>query len=142
MPLSQVAIYVQHIAAALHYAHGRQLIHRDIKPANMLISEDGTLLLTDFGIAIRAHHTRSLSAQEAIGTIDYMAPEQICGKARPASDQYALAVVAYEWLSGSRLFQGKTAVEIAIQHLTQAPPSLCASISDLPPEMVNDRRNL
>jgi len=103
------------IADALQYAHGEKLIHRDIKPENMLVSRRESILLSDFGIAVAAHRTHSMSLQNEAGTVLYMAPEQIQGKARPASDQYALGAVVYEWLSGSPPFTGASTVEIAMK---------------------------
>ena len=126
LPLATVLFYVKQIASALHYAHTQQLVHRDVKPENMLVDRQNHIVLGDFGIAIAAHKTASLSAQEAIGTVTYMAPEQIKGKARPASDQYSLAVVAYEWLCGTPPFDGSTSIEIAMAHLTDPPPLLRA----------------
>lgn len=120
--LSTALPYLQQIAAALQYAHNQKLVHRDVKPENMLIDADNKILLSDFGIVVIAHRTQSLSAQEAMGTVSYMAPEQIKGMARPASDQYSLGVVLYEWLTGTRLFTGSTSIEIAMKHLSEPPP--------------------
>jgi serine/threonine protein kinase len=106
IPLSIVVSYVQQVAEALQYAHDYKLIHRDIKPENMLIGQRNDILLSDFGIAAIAHNTASMSTQVSAGTIPYMAPEQIQAQARPASDQYALAIVVYEWLCGTRPFEG------------------------------------
>jgi WD40 repeat protein len=111
------------------------LVHRDIKPENMLVETANDILLSDFGIAIIAHKTQSLSTQEAIGTITYMAPEQIKGKARPASDQYSLGVAIYEWLCGVCPFEGTTSIEVAMSHLTDPPPSLRAKVPALPVEV-------
>lgn len=86
------------------YAHDEKLIHRDIKPENMLLGRRNDILLSDFGIALVAQSSRYQSAQEMAGTMAYMAPEQIQGKPRPASDQYSLGIVVYEWLSGDRPF--------------------------------------
>ncbi|HEY7126465.1 MAG TPA: ABC transporter substrate-binding protein, partial [Ktedonobacterales bacterium] len=97
--------------------------HRDVKPENMLLGPNGEVLLSDFGIALLAHSSRSQSTQDAVGTVTYMAPEQLQGHPRPASDQYALAVVVYEWLAGSKLFDGSF-TEIASQHLFAPPPPL------------------
>src|SRR5205814_235336 len=112
--------YVKHVAEALQYAHDKKRIHRDIKPENMLIGRKNEVLLSDFGIAAVAHSERSMSTQEMAGTIPYMAPEQIRGKPRPASDQYALGIVIYEWLCGSRPFQGSQ-WEIFDQHMSTFP---------------------
>ncbi len=120
----QVAFYVQQIASALQYAHGQKVVHRDVKPENVLLGPGNELLLSDFGIAVVAHQTHSLSEQEALGTLAYMAPEQAQGRARPASDQYALAVMAYEWLSGRLPFTGRSTAELVLQHLSEPPPKL------------------
>ena len=120
----QIVFYVQQIASALQYAHDQKVVHRDVKPENVLLGLGNTLLLSDFGIAVVAHQTHSLSEQEALGTIAYMAPEQAQGRARPASDQYALAVMAYEWLSGHLPFDGRSTAELVLQHLSEPPPPL------------------
>jgi len=107
VPLNTVVALTAQLAAALQYAHDRHLMHRDVKPENMLCRTDDTVLLSDFGIASVAHASSSASAYQSFGgTLPYMAPEQHAGKPRPASDQYALAVVVYEWLAGTRPFQG------------------------------------
>jgi peptide/nickel transport system substrate-binding protein len=123
VPLPQTASYVKQVAEALQYAHEHKVVHRDIKPENMLLGRREEVLLSDFGIATVAHSTGSLSAEAAVGTIAYMAPEQIQGHTRPASDQYALGVTVYEWLCGARPFSGSF-TELVTQHLWQPPPSL------------------
>jgi serine/threonine protein kinase len=135
LPLSTVVSYVNQIASALQYAHDLYLIHRDVKPENMLIGDNGAILLTDFGISTVAHNSYTLpqNQQENIGgTVSYMAPEQIDGKPRPSSDQYALGVLTYEWLSGKRPFQG-TPIEVMMQHMAASPASLTQQIPSLPP---------
>src|SRR6266568_8378274 len=132
LPLDIILTYLKQAADALQYAHVTKLIHRDIKPENLLLGRQNEMLLSDFGIAIVAHSSRSQSMQEIIGTVSYMAPEQIQGKPRPASDQYALGVIVYEWLSGSPPFHGTTA-EIAPQHLHADPPPLREQVPGLPP---------
>src|SRR5437879_2389384 len=112
LPLSTVVQHVKQVAEALQYAHNERLIHRDVKPANLLLGKSGEILLSDFGIALLAHSTRSQCLEAIAGTVSYMAPEQIQGKPCRASDQYALGVIAYEWLSGARPFSGSFA-EIA-----------------------------
>jgi serine/threonine protein kinase len=123
VPPQQVVEYVRQVADALSYAHERKLIHRDVKPENMLLGQMNEVLLSDFGIVTIAHSTSSMSTQASMGTLPYMAPEQIQGKPRPASDQYALAVTVYQWLTGTLPFQGSS-VEIIAQHLGVAAPSL------------------
>lgn len=120
LPYITVVSYIKQIAVALQFAHDREnLIHRDVKPANMLILNDDRIVLSDFGIALIAQS----GPQDAMGTAPYMAPEQINGHPVPASDQYALAIVAYEWLSGDLPFKG-TSQEICYQHLNTPPPGL------------------
>jgi predicted ATPase/DNA-binding CsgD family transcriptional regulator len=133
-PLPPVSIisYVHEVAAALQYAHAQGVIHRDIKPENLLLAGNHEVLLSDFGLAIIAQSARSKQVQETAGTIAYMAPEQLQGHPSPASDQYALGVVVYEWLSGAQPFHGSF-VEIASQHLSASPPSLRSQVPGLPP---------
>jgi serine/threonine protein kinase len=120
LPYVTVVSYIKQIATALQYAHDQNnLIHCDIKPANMLMLNHNKIVLSDFGVAQIAQSGR----QDAVGTVYYMAPEQIQGHPVLASDQYALGIVAYEWLSGDRPFQG-TPQEIRYQHLHKYPPGL------------------
>jgi serine/threonine protein kinase len=123
LPLSTVVDYVTQVAEALQYAHDRGIIHRDVKPENLLVGARQEVLLGDFGIAVLSQRSRSVSTQEVVGTAAYMAPEQFRGKPCAASDQYALAVVVYEWLTGERPFSGSF-VELASQHLLTPPPAL------------------
>lgn len=115
--------YVMQVASALQHAHDEKLIHRDIKPENMLLGANDEVLLSDFGIAVVAHSSRTQSMQGVAGTVAYMAPEQLRGMPVKASDQYALAAVIYEWLSGNCPFQGSF-VEVATQHTLTPPPPL------------------
>lgn len=124
LSLVDVVTYTQEIVAALHYIHEQKLIHRDVKPENMLVGRNQELLLGDFGVAVFSRNARDPRLHEASGTLAYMAPEQLCGEACTASDQYALAVVIYEWLCGSCPFAG-TSAEIVQHHLHTPPPSLC-----------------
>jgi eukaryotic-like serine/threonine-protein kinase len=134
LPLATVVNYVMQAADALEYAHEQKVIHRDVKPENMLLGRRNELLLSDFGIALVAQSSRSNSTQgiqDLAGTIAYMAPEQIQSKAVPNSDQYSLAVVVYEWLSGVRPFQGSFP-EIAVKHTMVSPPPLSERVPTLP----------
>jgi class 3 adenylate cyclase/DNA-binding CsgD family transcriptional regulator/tetratricopeptide (TPR) repeat protein len=132
VPFAQIVSSVKQVAAALQYAHDQKFIHRDVKPENMLVGRRQEVLLSDFGLAELAHSSASLSTQEATGTLPYMAPEQIEGHPRPASDQYALGIVVYEWLCGSRPFGG-SATEVMVQQLTMPPPPLYEKVATIPP---------
>src|SRR5713226_2164232 len=134
VPFTQIVSYVKQVASALQYAHEQKFIHRDIKPENMLLGRHEEVLLSDFGLAALAHSTGSLSAQEAVGTLPYMAPEQIEGHPRAASDQYALGVVVYEWLCGERPFEGSM-TEVMVQQLTMPPPPLHEKVATIPREI-------
>ncbi len=138
VPLEQILAYVSQVASALQYAHDQHLIHCDVKPENMLLGTRKEVLLSDFGLAMLTPQTHSASTQamdpSMAGTIPYLAPEQLQGKPRPASDQYALGVVVYEWLCGKRPFSGSP-IEIAMQHLSMPPPSLREQVPDLPPSV-------
>jgi serine/threonine protein kinase len=136
-PLEQILTYVTQVASALQYAHDQRLIHRDIKPENMLLDGRSQVLLADFGLALLTA-TRSASTQAMdptmVGTAAYLAPEQMRGQPCVASDQYALGVVVYEWLSGQHPFKG-TPIEVALQHVSAAPPPLHEQRPDLSPEV-------
>ncbi len=130
-PLPSMLSYVEQITKALQYAHDKKLVHRDVKPENMLLGRDDTLLLSDFGLVLTAQSSASRSVKEIAGTVPYMAPEQIQGKPCPASDQYALGIIVYEWLSGTPPFKG-SALEMYGQHLHMPPPSLCEKVPTVP----------
>src|SRR6266446_697065 len=136
LPVETVVSYVQQVASALQYAHDRRLIHRDVKPENLFLNERGEVLLGDFGLAMLTPHTSSGNTQAReqplTGTTPYLAPEQVHGKPRPASDQYALGVVVYEWLCGRHPFGG-TPIEVAMQHLSAPPLPLRDLVPDLSP---------
>ncbi len=125
---------VKPIAAALQYAHEQNVVHRDVKPENMLFGSRDEVLLSDFGIAVISQSTNYQTKQDIGGTIAYMAPEQLQGKARPASDQYALGITVYEWLCGERPFKGGFA-EIGSQHLFVPPPSLRERVPGISPRV-------
>jgi serine/threonine protein kinase/tetratricopeptide (TPR) repeat protein len=120
LPLSTIVDVVNQLAGALQYAHAQQLIHGDVKPENILIGRSEEVLLSDFGVAVMVSHAQQRG--DISGTVAYMAPEQLRGEPCFASDQYALGIVVYEWLCGSRPFTG-TFAEIAMQHLRATPPS-------------------
>src|SRR5579859_2499003 len=130
VPRAAIVKYVRQVASALQYAHDQHIIHRDVKPENMLVEQNGDILLTDFGIALVTQSSRYQTTQEVVGTVLYMAPEQLQGKARPASDQYALGIVVYEWLTGERPFHGSFA-EVGSQHMFAPPPPMHGKAPDI-----------
>ncbi|MFG1866282.1 serine/threonine-protein kinase [Microbispora bryophytorum] len=112
-------------ASALQAVHERGIVHRDVKPGNLLVRSDGTLVLTDFGIARADQGSRLTDAGMVLGTAAYCAPEQAEGApVTPAVDIYALGVVAYECLAGQRPFDGDSPVTIALKHIREEPPPL------------------
>ncbi|HLZ57084.1 MAG TPA: protein kinase, partial [Ktedonosporobacter sp.] len=124
LSVETVVEYVRQIVDGLQYAHNQKLIHRDLKPDNVLIGARDNLFLSDFGIALIAQTTRSRNAEVNLaGTASYMAPEQLQGKPQFASDQYALAIMVYEWLCGTRPFQGSL-IELYSQHYSVPPMPL------------------
>jgi serine/threonine-protein kinase len=129
-PARTMALVAQ-AADALQAAHANGIVHRDVKPGNLLVRPNGTLVLTDFGIARSALVGQLTVAGSVLGTASYISPEQASGAvATAASDVYALGVVAYQCLSGHRPFDGATPIEIAMKHVRDTPRPLPA---DIPP---------
>jgi WD40 repeat protein len=132
LPITSIVSYVKDIAEALQHAHDEGIVHRDVKPENMFVGYDNSILLADFRIALTSQRLRYRADQRTASAVTYMAPEQITGNPCPASDQYALAAVVYEWVSGGPLFHGSF-TEICDQQLHAPPPSLCKKMPELSP---------
>jgi serine/threonine protein kinase len=129
-PARTMALVAQ-AADALHAAHEIGVVHRDVKPGNLLVRPNGTLVLTDFGIARSAGAAQLTQAGSVLGTASYISPEQAMGEqATRLSDIYALGVVAYQCLAGRRPFEGENPLEIAMRHVREVPPPLPP---DIPP---------
>jgi eukaryotic-like serine/threonine-protein kinase len=112
-------------AVAVGAAHRARLVHCDLKPANLLICPDGTVKVTDFGVAQALGQGQGDQRELLMGTAGYLSPQQATGQpATPASDLYALGVVAYECLAGRRPFTGEYPIAVALAHLLQPPPPL------------------
>ncbi|GIU56232.1 protein kinase [Arthrobacter sp. NicSoilC12] len=112
-------------ARALAVAHAQGLVHRDIKPGNLLITPDGRVKVTDFGIARLADQVPLTQTGQVMGTAQYLAPEQATGQtATGASDIYSLGVIGYECLTGHRPFSGESQIAIALAQVNDAPPPL------------------
>ena len=122
---------VAQAARALEAAHEAGIVHRDVKPSNLIIKDDGTVVLVDFGVARSAGSSTLTGAREVVGTAMYIAPEQVSKETTgPPADIYALGVVAYHCLAGHPPFTGDNPIAIAMQHLSEPPPDLPA---DVPP---------
>ena len=122
---------VAQTAAALHAAHSAGLVHRDIKPGNLLITPDGRVKITDFGIARIADQVPLTATGQVMGTVQYLSPEQASGhSASPTTDIYSLGIVAYEALAGRRPFTGESQVAIAMAQINEAAPELPVTVSE------------
>ena len=122
---------VAQTAAALHAAHSAGLVHRDIKPGNLLITPDGRVKITDFGIARIADQVPLTATGQVMGTVQYLSPEQASGHpASPTTDIYSLGIVAYECLAGRRPFTGESQVAIAMAQINEAAPELPVTVSE------------
>jgi serine/threonine-protein kinase len=134
---AQVAEVSLQVLAALDHAHGHGIVHRDVKPENILIAENGTLKVADFGLA-RAFADSHVSQAEGTvtGTVQYLAPEQVQGEpADPRTDLYATGIVMFELLTGNPPYGGETSLAIAYQHLTGTVPAPSAVVPTLEPAL-------
>ncbi|MCL4253935.1 MAG: serine/threonine protein kinase [Anaerolineae bacterium] len=143
LPFATIIPYLTDLANAIDYAHAQGYIHRDIKPSNIMFRRGGTnqprgIMLMDFGIAKFLGDTGTLTGSAAVGTIDYMAPEQIMDSTTVdhRADIYALGVVLYETLSGVLPFQGGLA-QILFAHVNQPAPSIRTIRPDIPLHIAN-----
>ncbi|UTT63514.1 protein kinase domain-containing protein [Microcella humidisoli] len=131
LPADQVLDFVAQTASALHAAHQAGLVHRDIKPGNLLITPDGRVKITDFGIARIADQVPLTATGQVMGTVQYLSPEQASGHpASPSTDVYSLGIVAYEALAGRRPFTGESQVAIAMAQINEAPPELPVTVAE------------
>ncbi|RGE18542.1 protein kinase [Leucobacter sp. wl10] len=136
LPANRVLGIVAQTATSLQAAHDAGLVHRDIKPGNLLITPEGRVKITDFGIARIADQVPLTATGQVMGTVQYLAPEQASGHtATAATDIYSLGVVAYECLAGKRPFTGESQVAIAMAQINDTPP-------DLPGDVPEPVRNL
>src|SRR5918994_6722792 len=135
LPVPIVRSILFHVGSALAYAHRFKVVHRDIKPANILIDEEGSAVVTDFGIAKAAEGPSQTHTGFMVGTPAYMSPEQCAGgEVSGASDQYSLGAVAYEMITGVPPFTGST-YSIIQAHVEQTPRPLSEHCDHCPPEL-------
>src|SRR5512135_1473366 len=140
LPAALVARIAQETARALAHAHAAGVVHRDVKPENILLAEDGTTLLSDFGIArapASSGQARLTATGVGIGTPAYMAPEQVTGERdiTPQADQYALAATCFELLTGTAPFAGESPAASIARRFTGPPPSVRGIQPRLPPDV-------
>ncbi|CAH2762827.1 Stk1 family PASTA domain-containing Ser/Thr kinase [Erysipelothrix amsterdamensis] len=129
---------MQQLASALQHAHAAHVIHRDIKPQNILVKDDGTVKITDFGIALAGDAIQLTKSDSVLGSVHYMAPECSRGEgAGEQSDVYSLGVVFYELLTGDVPYRGETPVEIAMKHMREPFPSVMKFNPTLPNSIAN-----
>jgi tetratricopeptide (TPR) repeat protein len=136
VPTGQALAWLEQAAAALDAAHAEGVVHRDVKPGNLLLDRDDNVHVADFGIASAAGLDSLTKTGTVLGTVAYLSPEQAQGmRATPASDLYALAILAWELLTGERPFKGDTAAAEAAAHVHAEIPSISERRRDLPPEL-------
>lgn len=129
VPADRVLGIIAQTATALQAAHDAGLVHRDIKPGNLLITPEGRVKITDFGIARIADQVPLTATGQVMGTVQYLAPEQASGHTATAStDIYSLGIVAYECLAGRRPFTGESQVAIAMAQINDTPPDLPSEV--------------
>ena len=124
------------VCEVLDYAHRRGIIHRDIKPQNILLAKDGTVKVTDFGIARALSSVTITQTGTVLGSVQYLSPEQARGQTvGRAADIYSLAVVLFEMVTGRLPFDGDSAIAIALRHIHDVPPSLIQLNPEVPPAL-------
>lgn len=136
--LETVVNIMEQILAAISVAHQHRIIHRDLKPQNILVDEDGTVKITDFGIAIALSETSITQTNTLLGSVHYLSPEQARGgMATRQSDIYALGIILYELLTGVVPFEGESAVSIALKHFQNDMPSVRRINPNIPQSLEN-----
>ena len=135
-PIGRSLEWLGQAAAALDAAHANGIVHRDVKPANLLLDDDDRVKVADFGVASAVGLSSLTEVGTVVGTAGYLAPEQARGeKATPASDRYALAVVAFELLTGSRPFERESSTAEAMAHVRDPIPPASSLNPALPPQV-------
>jgi len=138
LTLTEVIDIMLQLTSAVACAHDSYIIHRDIKPQNVLIKEDGTVKITDFGIAMALNSNELTQTNSVMGSVHYLPPEQANGSGSTIkSDIYSLGILMFELLTGKLPFKGENAVEIAIKQMKDQIPSVCAINPEIPQAIEN-----
>ena len=138
LTLPEVIDIMLQLTSAVACAHDSYIIHRDIKPQNVLIKEDGTVKITDFGIAMALNSNELTQTNSVMGSVHYLPPEQANGSgATIKSDIYSLGILMFELLTGNLPFKGENAVEIAIKQMREKIPSVCEINPHIPQSVEN-----
>lgn len=139
-PLSNndVVKIMEEVLSAMSLAHQKGIVHRDLKPQNILLTKDGTVKVTDFGIAVAFAETSLTQTNSMLGSVHYLSPEQARGsKATVQSDIYAMGIMLFEMLTGHIPYDGDSAVTIALQHFQKPLPSIIAENKNVPQALEN-----
>ena len=138
IPYSKVIKIMSQILSVISYAHRNGVIHRDIKPHNILIDKEGTVKITDFGIAVALSQNSITQTNSILGSVQYISPEQARGNmVTKQSDIYSLGIVLYEMLTGVVPFEGESAVSVALKHFQSPIPSLREFDTRIPQPLEN-----
>src|SRR5690625_1579208 len=138
LPVEKAIDIMEQLTSAIEHAHDNGLIHRDIKPQNVLIDHNGTIKVTDYGIAVALSATALTQTNSVLGSVHYLSPEQARGgKATKKSDIYSLGIVFYELLTGQLPFSGQSPVSIALKHLQNETPSVRKINPSIPQSVEN-----
>ena len=138
LTLSEVIDIMLQLTSGIACAHESYIIHRDIKPQNVLILDDGTVKITDFGIAMALNSNELTQTNSVMGSVHYLPPEQANGNGSTIkSDIYSLGILMYELLTGKLPFKGENAVEIAIKQMKKTIPSDCDMFPEIPQSIEN-----
>ena len=138
LTLSEAIDIMSQLTDGMAHAHDSYIIHRDLKPQNIMIKDDGSIKITDFGIAMALNSTQLTQTNSVMGSVHYLPPEQASGKgATVKSDIYSMGIIFYELLTGKLPFKGDNAVEIALKQMRNPLPSIREENSEIPQSVEN-----